>query len=796
MTTIATDVRHALRRWARAPGFAATAVLTLALGIGATTAIFSVVDAVLLTPLPWRDADRLATVAVTRPHWRNDPTLSASWDRGQISWPIYDALRAGATSLEDIGTYGTARVALGHEPREIVGALRISSRLLPMLGVTPIVGRFFGPDDDDRDTGGVLISEEAWRRRFGGTMDIVGRLIVVDDAPRTVAGVVPQGFNLAGTQTPPEIFQPWGAFGPENRTPGNHFLNTIARLRPGVSLEAALAEVEPLVRGDSPPAEKGAAMRWLADAQLGSSRRPLAIIFGAAALLLLIACSNVAGLFLAQAEARRHELAVRAALGGGRRRLARELLVEGLLIGAAAAVAGVAVAWAATPALVSIAPSQLPRIGNVAIDVRVVTFAAGVSVMTALVFSLVPALSLSSVTPTGALREAGRTPGLRRNPWHRVIVTSQIALAVVLLTGASLLGESLVRLTSVPVGFDAGSVAMLSGQWPSGRLDEPALASRTDEAIAALAAVPGTVAVAGVHVPPFSGLYGSNSIQIEGRRFDRDPSAARQMVTERYFDAMGLPILKGRGFEPGDRPGSHVAVVSIEFERAFFDGDAVGKRFVLNGDPFEIIGVTSDAKQRGYTDPATPMFYGLHRQQPNWTVSTFVVRTSGEPAVLLPRLRDALRAHAPRFAIQTSTTMTELMSQAAAQERYRATLAVAFGAAALGLTLIGLYGLVSRGVSDRRREIGVRMALGAPRGAVLRQVLGQGARLTGAGLLIGVPAALMAARGLDSLLYGVEPDAAHTFVLVTATLLTATLAATFVPARRASRIEPMEAIRE
>jgi putative ABC transport system permease protein len=795
MTSLSTDLRHTLRRWRRNPGFVVTAILTLALGIGSTTAIFSVVNAVLLAPLPWRDAHRLATVSVVRPHWRTDPTWTLIWDKGQLSWPIVRDLQTRARTIEEVGTYSPTQIAIGDDTREIVDALAASSGLFPLLGVPPALGRFFTPEEDDVDTGATLISEEAWRRRFGGSADVLDRRVTVADGSRRIVGVVPAGFRLIGGRQP-EFFLPWGRLGARDKTPGNHFLNTIVRLREGVGLDAAHADLEPLVRGVSPPEEKGARLQWLDDAQLGSSRQPLWILLAASAVLLLIACSNAAGLFLAQAESRRHELAVRAALGGGRRRLVRELMVESLAIGAVAAAAGLALAAVATPALVALAPTQLPRIDTVAIDVPVVAFAIAVALITAVVFGLAPALTMASISPSGALREAGRTPGLRRTRAHGVIVACQVALAVVLLVGASLLGETVMRLTSVPVGFDPANVVLLSGGWPAERLTEAQLAARTDGVLDALRAVPGVVAAAGSHQPPFSGVSGSNTIEIEGRTYDRDPTAVRHMVTDRYFETLRLPIVKGRGFEASDRPGEHVAVVSAEFERRYLDGEAIGRRFILNGDPHTVVGVVADAKQRSYADPLAPTFYGLHRQQPNWLVSTYLVRVSDDAAALLPSLRAALRSHAPRFAVQTTSTLDALMGRTVAEQRYRATLAIAFGGAALLLATVGLYGLIARGVSDRRREIGLRMALGAQRGAVLRFVMGEGARLVAAGLIAGVPVAALASRAIGALLFGVAPTAAHTFVLVAVVLAGASFAATIIPARRASRIDPMVALRD
>ncbi|HSC25634.1 MAG TPA: FtsX-like permease family protein, partial [Vicinamibacterales bacterium] len=636
---------------------------------------------------------------------------------------------------------------------------------------------------------------EAWHRRFGGGPDVLGRRISLNETTWSIVGVLPPAFDFVGT-SPPEFVLPWGNTPVSARTVGNHFMRGIGRLKPGVPLEAARLDSDPHIRGASKPEEKQARLVTLTDDQLGSSRQPLSILLGAAGLVLLIACANVAGLLLGNAESRRHEVAVRAALGASRRQIALQLFGESVVLAFLAAAAGVVLAAWFTPFLVSLAPTELPRLATVGVSIRMCGFAALAGIATALLFGTVPALALSSVDPARSLREGGRDAGAGRRRAQRVLVASEVALAVVLVAVSSLLGETVFRLTSQPLGFNPDNLLVASLRMPR----DPALTAerriaRTENLVSVLASLPGAIEATATSTAPFSGSYGSNNIQIEGKTFERDPEANRHIVTERYFQTLGIPIVKGRGFEPADRPGTHVAVVTEEFERRYLDGDAIGKRFVLNDDPHLVVGVVRATKHREFSDEASPAFYALHRQLPGWGIGTYVVRTATPSSAMIAAVRKAIEISEPLSSIVTLDTMAAMMKRSVAEERFRAQLALIFGGISLMLAAVGLYALLARNVADRRREIGVRMALGARRGNVVWLILGQALWLVASGLAVGVPAALAASQVVASLLFGVTPSSPHTFGVVALVLMGAALAATLLPARRAARIDPVLALR-
>jgi predicted permease len=696
--------------------------------------------------------------------------------------------------FSEVGVWRADRPTLNGERNELVGALQVSASFLPMLGVPAHMGRLFTPSEDDGPTDAVLITYEAWQRRFGGAA-VLGRRVSLNETACTIVGVLPPGFNFDAT-SPREFVLPLGNTPVSQRTVGNHFLYAVARLQPGIPLADAAADAEPHVRGAEAPGEKLASLARLADVQQATSRRPLWVLLGASGLLLLIACANVAGLLLGEAEARRHEIAVRAALGGSRGQIVRQLFAETAVLAGLSAVAGLVMAAWLTPLLVSIAPAELPRLASVTVDLRVCAFAALLGVAAALLFGAAPAAALASVDPARSLREGGRDAGLRRRHAYQLIVACEVALAMVLLAAAGLMGQTLLRLTAQPVGFDPGNLVVASIRLPRDPAATPARrAARTDAIVGGLSALPGVIDAAATSSAPFSGGSGGNSIQIEGKTFERDPSANRHIVTERYFATLRIPIVKGRGFEPGDRPGEHVAVVTPEFERAFMDGEAIGRRFTLNGDVHRVVGVAAATKHREYSDETAPGFYALNRQLPSWATQTFVVRTATPAEGAIRTVRDALETIEPTSSLVTIDTMAAMMRRSVAEERFRAQLSLAFGASAMVLAGLGLYALVARGVADRRREIGVRMALGARPGDVLRMVFGQGLRLVGAGLAVGIPAALAASRLAGSLLYGVRPTEPYTFAAVALLLVSTAAAATLLPARRAARIDPVSALR-
>jgi putative ABC transport system permease protein len=582
----------------------------------------------------------------------------------------------------------------------------------------------------------------------------------------------------------------------------------VARLRPGVTVAEAAAEVEPILRGSADPAQLTSRVTGLADEQLGASRSPLLLLLAASTVLLLIACANVAGLLLGDAGSRRQEIAVRSTLGAGRGRLARQLLAECAVLGAGGSLGGLAAAWMMTPALVALAPARLPRIEDVVVDVRVFAFALVLAAITIVVFGLWPSLMISAVDPADALRD-GRGASRRRGA-HSGVVVCQVALAVVPLVGASLLGETLVRLTSQPLGFDAENMMVLRVR--PARLGPSAnFAQSVQTLLERIRSIPGVISAATTSAAPFGGSYGTNSLEVEGRPGEK-VSGFRHIVSDGYFETTGIRLLRGRSFvasdattqqitspaaPPGDTlNGTGVSVVSEELERRYFGGNALGRRLLISGTWVTIVGVVADTKARQYTEPANPAFYVFSRQMLYLGgTDQIVIRTGDDPAALTPALRHAVSNLDNPLVMTRLETMTELMGRTVAGERYRALLSSMFGAAALILASIGLYGLLARTVADRQREIGIRIALGARPRAVLALVARDGGRLIAMGLATGVPIAIGAGRLIRTQLFGVEPTAAHVLAGACTILGTAALIATLVPARRASKVDPMTTLR-
>ena len=803
-SSLGTELRHAVRRWADRRGLALTAVLTLALGIGATTAIFSVVDGVLLRPLPWRDAERLVTIWLVRPMWRNDPVSSGSWNHGVLSWPKVHDLKAHARTLEE--------VAVGLRPRQVIadgdlaqGTL-LSSEFLPMLGVRPYAGRSFTAREDEAPTDSLMISYEAWQRRFGGAKDILGRRVSIDSVPMTIVGIVPPQFRYEGE--PAEFFIPYGTRPDREREAGNNAYFVVARIKPGTTVEAAASEVDPILRGDADPATLTSRVTSLVDEQLGASRAPLLLLLAGSSLLLLIACANVAGLLLGDALARQREIAVRSALGARRARILRQVLVESAVIGACGGVAGFVAAWMMTPALVALAPARLPRIETVAVDLRVFAFAVVLCAVTIVIFGVSPSLTMSAIEPADALRD-GRGAS-RRLGAHNSIVVSQVALAVVLLVGASLLGETVVRLTSQPLGFDPDNLIDLRMR-PTrfGVPGGPTFGDRVASLVEAVRSIPGVRAAAATSATPFGGTFSTNTIEVEGRPGEK-LNGFRHVVGDSYFETTGIRVLRGRTFAASDgvtqtrNPtsgtgadplnGTGVAVVSEELERRYFGGAAVGRRLRFGDTSVRIIGVVADTKLRQYNEPANPAFYLFSRQM-NMGTEHIIVKTAGDPLALVRAIRQTIAAADSSMAIAQLETTNALMGRTVAGERFRAVLSSVFGLSALVLAAIGLYGLLARTVADRQREIGVRMALGARPNDVLSLVVRDCVRLVVAGLVIGIPISLGVAQLIRTQLFGVDPAAPHIIATACALLAAASIVATVVPARRASHVDPIVTLR-
>ena len=787
MSDLLADLRFGLRRLNKRRIFGITAILTLALGVGAATSIFSVVNGVLLRPLPWKAPDRLVAVWVARPHWRAQPALAAYWDRGDLSWPMLEGLRERRRVLETIGTYNQSQLILGGARNELVTSLQVSASFLPTLGTQPHLGRFFSTEEDTVASDSVLMTHEAWTRRFGASTAILGTRVLLNNSPRVIVGVLPAGFRFGSLI--PEFLIPLGSV--RDRGPANHFMRGVARLQPGITTEQAEADIAPIIQAGSDAEVRLPHLVALDRDQRDGFRKPLWMLMAGAFGLLLIACVNVGGLILGEAGVRRHEIAVRAAVGGTRGRLVRQLMVEALVLSSVAGLLGLLIARFLTPLLVAVSPLGLPGVEVVGVDRGALAFATILVVATACLFGLGPSMTLLSGTPGSALVEGGRDAGLRPQRAHGTIVAIQIALATVLLVTASLLGETVVRLSRVDTGFDPSNVLVATVRSVTSFASEDARAARTSETMASLSSLPGVVSVAAAALPPFSGAYGTSAITIEGKAHQPDPNAVRQIVTDDYFKVMRIPILKGRSPGSPEVSAAPVAVVSTTFERQLMDGDALGKRFKWSQQWHTVVGVVPDAKQREYTDAAAPIFYVVNRSS-----SSFLIRTSVTPESLMPAVREAIVSLDRGAVVSRLTTMNALLATSIADERYRALLSSLFGFSALLLSAIGIYGVLAVHVTDRLREFGVRSALGASPRKIRMLVLSQTGRLVGVGLLLGLPAALAASRTIGALLYGVSPTAPHTFVTVAAVLAVCGAAGAFIPARRAGRVDPATALRQ
>jgi predicted permease len=828
------DIRYALRRWRHRPGFAATAILTLGLGIAAATSIFSVVDAVLLRPLPWVNPESLVIVHGVYPERRNSPATAPTWNRWYLSYPGWDALRTAA-SFQTVGAYtyiASTDLTFGEDRTEVVTHLDLSSNFLPMLGVKLVLGRYFTEQEDNVSTQSIILTEEIWRRRFGARPDVIGERLMTGSAssggryPRTIVGVIEAGFRFEGVT--PDVLLPIGIPAEVSRKYPSPSLRVVARLAPGVSLAAADAQSAALVSAaPNQAAPTTARLVTLEEEQVGSTRRPLWLLFGGAGILLLVACSNVAGLLLGEARVRRHEIAVRSALGGSRARVLRQFVVEHALLAIAGAVVGLTAAYWLIGVLVAVAPTGMPRIEAAAIDLRAIVFAVTCGFVTLLTFGVAPALSLSRTPVAGVLAEGGRDGGVSRVLGQRLIVVGQVALALVLLTGATLFGETMLRLHEQPLGFDPRGVAVVSTTFTGSPLGDPArfkeimdaarqsgnpgrgydrlmtetASARNATVLDRLGAVPGVTSAAVSSAVPFIVNPGRQQIVLEGRPDAERHETALHTVSEHYFATMGMTLLSGRGFHPADAGGDvRAVVVSSEFERRFFPGGAIDRQFkMVYGEryqlslPFRVIGVAPNVKRQDPTDDVRPAYYTYDRQ--SGAPRYFVIKTSGDPAAVLPSVRKAINDVSPQIVVTSMDTLDARVARSVAEERFRATLSAVFGAAALLLAAVGLYGLAARRVADRRREFGVRVALGARPGDVRRLVLRDAFVIVATGLAIGLPTSFAIAQVTRSLLFGVSATAPHVFAITVAVLGSMVMLATILPARRAGRVDPVIALR-
>jgi len=800
------DLRYAGRRLRRTPAFTALVVATLALGIGANTAIFSVVDAVLLRPLPYRDVDRLVAVRHSYPSQELlAPVDAAGFARYRDEARSFGGLTAVRARWEP-------NLTGQGEPERLVGA-RVSGRFFEVLGVPAALGRTLLPDEDAPGRHQAVVLGDGLWRRLGADRGIVGRTILLDGEPHEVVGVMPPGFRDPGLRDT-ELWRPL-ALPPEEFAGGRgqEWLDLVARLRPGVGIEAARAELAAVARrarADEPgawPPDWTIAATPLVEQTTGAIRPAVLVLLGAVGFVLLIACANVANLLLARGAGRGREVAVRVALGARRADLVRQLLAESVLLALAGGVFGVALAWAGVRALGTLAAASLPG-GTPGIDARILGFALLLSLVVGIAFGLVPALQTSRVDLQEALKEGARgAVGARAtHAIRRGLVVGEVALALVLLTGAGLLLKSFARLQAIDPGFDTGRLLTFTIALPASRYEtEAQRVAFFDRVLGDVAALPGVRAAGAVSILPFGPGGSTNSYRVEGRPFVRGqpgPWGDFRHATPGYFRTLGIPLVKGRLLDERDRAGAPlVAVVDEETVRRWFPREEpVGRRIAFDvdsaGNPVwvEIVGVVGHVKTDGLLGEDRIQLYLPWAQTARPTLQV-AVRAAGDPLALVPAVRAVVRRVDADQPLSRVSTMESMVGDSVGQRRLAATLLAGFAALAMLMACIGIYGVMSQLVAERTREIGVRVALGARRADVLRLVVGQGMTLALAGVALGLLGAFALTRLIRSQLYAVEPTDPATYVLVAALLAAVALAATLVPALRASRVDPAVALR-
>ncbi len=795
------DLRYGLRMLLKHKGFTVVAALSLSLGIGANTAIFSLVYALLLRPLPYAEPGRLVMLS----------EKGRAGGRSHIAYPNFSDWRERARSFEGIASIRNQSFNLSgvDRPTQLRGRT-VNWNFFQLLGVQPLLGRMFVEEDDRYGAARTaLLSYEMWQERFGGEESVIGRKLLLNDDPYEVIGVLPPGFEYFQKD---DLYTPIGLLlGPQSPLPnrGNTMgLFALARLKPGVGLEQANIEMAGIAAQlereySATNSGKSAQAEALQDVMSEGVRQSLWALFGAAGFILLIACANVANLLLVRAAERHKEIALRLALGAHARRVIRQLLIESLLLALLGGALGTLVGRLALAGLLALAPSDVPQISRVSLDLTALLFTLGVAALTSLLCGLLPALSVARADLNASLKEGVRSI-TSRDLTRKALLVVEVSLALVLLAGAGLLARSMARALSVDLGFNPDHLLSMRMSLPGEAYTAPRRQAIYDECLARVSVLPGVRSAGLTHSLPIDGVqWGSVFIAADLPAPPRDqlPNAAMIPVSANYFEAMGIRMLKGRGFSPADTAeSSHVVIINETLARRIWPGeDPVGKRlkqgFPEDPNPWrEVIGVVANVKMYG-AELGVPRQIYLPLAQASQPSVSLVARTSGDPLQAAAAVERAVREvekEAPVFAIRS---MGQLLGNSLAQRRLTLTLLASFAALALILAGVGVYGVISYSVRQRTHEMGVRMALGAQRRDVLKLVLAQGLKLTLLGVGIGLPAALALTRWMESLLFGVRPTDPLTFTVIAVALTLVALVACWIPARRAAKADPMVALR-
>jgi len=806
------DIRYAFRMLLKRPGFTVIVVLTLALGIGANTTIFSAIDAVLINPLPYKDPERLVVIWETNKHL--GPEM---WDRNEVAMGNFLDWRSRNQVFDQLGALFDTDMNLtgAGEPQRIKSYV-VTTNFFQVLGVQPMLGRAFLPEEEKPGAPfTVILGHDLWQRQFGSDPSIINKSLTFNGHQVTVVGVMPPGFEV---QFPiskhVDMFVPFiiDVADPDYHDRTQNFLYTVARLKPGVSQAQAQSEMSLIAsqlqqQYPETNAERGVRVVPLHKQIVGNVESYLYMLFAAVGFLLLIACTNVAGLLLARVTARHREVAIRIAVGASRWRLVRQLLTESVILSALSGLLGLILAYGGVKLLVALTPSEVPRLHEIGLHVPVFLWTLTISIVTGLLFGLAPAVQASKPDLNTALKESsGRNPGsFQGSGLRNLLVVSEVAVALLLLVGAGLMTKSFIRLQRVDPGFDATNVISMNLALPTSKYRQQQVNVFYDQLIERLRNLPGVKSVAGINPLPLSNTNFSSRFIVEGAPFvplaDR-PYAGVRVITPDYFQTMSIPNLRGRSFTEQDRENTPRVIIVNEAlaSRYWPNEDAIGKRLDFTEEDsgkqewLEIVGVVGNVRHKALETEVMPEAYLPYKQSPE-NFMNLVVRTTTDPASMVPAIRSQVLSVDQDQPVSDIMTMEQRVAKSVAAKRFVMFMLGAFSILALGLAAVGIYGVMAYLVTQRTQEIGVRMALGAQKSDVLKLVVSKGMALAIIGTAIGLVASLALTRLMRSLLFEVTPTDWLTFVTASTVLLIAALLASYIPAHRATKVDPLTALR-